>query len=369
MCCVYYNNKTLPHISYCSFFPAARMNQSHKPLEGNCSISDFKRNVYPAVYLCIFFLGLFASLVSLYYFIGVSRTRKNFSPVYYFMVNLLISDLMLVCSLPFRATYYFMDSHWVFGDMTCRIIAFVFYVNMYGSIYFLMALSVVRFVAIIKPYSYVYLQSNQRVCLVCGFIWLLVLVGSIPLLYAGTSQNPSGHIKCLELDVSLIKSIITLNKAALCLGFIIPVVVISVCYLIAARKLLQLRNVPGRRRPHYNKSCALVIIVVLIFLVCYMPYHVVRTVFLEAERQIKMNGNQSCEYIELIRKAAVVTHCLAAGNSCLDPLLYFFVGENFWSFWHKKKRRTLSKRLNHKENRSANNTRTELKEVHAQNDM
>ncbi|XP_026790786.1 cysteinyl leukotriene receptor 2 [Pangasianodon hypophthalmus] len=345
------------------------MNQSHSIGQGNCSISDFKRNVYPAVYLCIFFLGLFASLVSLCYFIGVRRTRKAFSSVHIFMVNLLISDLMLVCSLPLRAAYYLMDSHWVFGDVTCRIIGFVFYVNMYGSIYFLMVLSIVRFVAIIKPYSYVYLQRNQVACLVCGFIWLLVLVVCIPLLDAGTSEDSSGQIKCLELDVSQLTSIITLNKAALFLGFILPFVVISVCYLIAARKLLQLRNVPGRRKPHYNKSCALVIIVLIIFLVCYMPYHVVRTVFLEAERQVKNNGYETCQYIELLRKAAVVTHCLAAGNSCLDPLLYFFVGENFWSFWRKEKRRKLSKRFNHKKNRSKSTTRTELEEVHAQNGM
>lgn len=341
------------------------MNQSQSTAEGNCSISVFKRNVYPAVYLCIFFLGLFASLVSLCFFIGVSRKRNAFSSVHIFMVNLLISDLMLVCSLPFRAAYYLMESDWVFGDMTCRIIGFVFYVNMYGSIYFLMVLSVVRFVAIIKPYSYVYLQSNQGACMVCGFIWVLVLIGSIPLLYAGTSRDPSGHVKCLELDMSQLKSIITLNKAALCLGFIFPFVVISVCYLIAANKLLQLRNVPGKRKPHYNKSCALVIIVLLIFLVCYMPYHVVRTVFLEAERQVQKNGYESCQYTELVRKAAVVTHCLAAGNSCLDPLLYFFVGESFWSFWHKKKMRRLSKRLSPKYSRATKTTRTELKEVHA----
>ncbi|KAI5625598.1 cysteinyl leukotriene receptor 2-like [Silurus asotus] len=275
---------------------------------------------------------------------------------------------MLVCSLPFRAIYFLMDFNWVFGDITCRIMGFVFYVNMYGSIYFLMVLSVFRFVAIIKPYSYVYLQSNQGAFLLSGFIWLLVLVASFPLLYAGTSQDQSGQIKCLELDLSQ-SSIITLNKAALSLGFILPFVVITICYLVAARKLLQLKNGQGRRNPHYNKSCALVIIVLLLFLVCYMPYHVVRTVFLEVERQFNNKDYQSCQYVELVRKAAVITHCLAAGNSCLDPLLYFFVGERFWSFWHRKKQRTLSKRINRKEKRSANATREELKEVCAQNGM
>ncbi|XP_060754109.1 cysteinyl leukotriene receptor 2 [Neoarius graeffei] len=338
------------------------MNQSESTVEGNCSISDFKRNVYPVVYLCVFFLGLFANLFSLSFFIGMRRSA--FSPIHFIMVNLLVSDLMLTCSLPFRAAYYLMDFHWVFGDITCRIIGFVFYVNMYGSIYFLMFLSVVRFVAIFKPYSYVYLQSNQGVYLACVFVWLLMLLLSTPLLNAGIFHDSSGQIKCLDLDTSLeLKFIIILNKAALCLGFILPFLVISICYLIAAGKLLQLKNVPGKR----NKSCALVIMVLIIFLVCFMPYHVVRTVFLEAERQFKKNGYESCQYIELVRKAAVVTHCLAVGNSCLDPLLYLFVGENFWSFWHKKKSRTLSKRFNYEKTQSTKTTRIELKMVRAEN--
>ncbi|KAI4883491.1 hypothetical protein NFI96_005855 [Prochilodus magdalenae] len=279
---------------------------------------------------------------------------KGFSPVNLFMLNLLISDFMLVCSLPFRAVYYLMGSTWVFGDITCRIMAFVFYINMYGSVYFLMVLSIVRFVAIIKPYSYMHLQNSRGAVLVCVFVWLLVSSASVPLLASGTSKNSTGDIKCLELDLSLVDNIITLNKGALCLGFVIPFVVISFSYTIVAGKLL--RNVQGKKKgQHYRKSCSLVIIVLLIFLVCFLPYHVVRTVFLDAEKEAYEKGyGDSCKRIALIRKAAVVAHCLAACNSCLDPLLYFFAGENFWSYWQKKRRRTQSKRL--KNRRSQRNT-------------
>ncbi|XP_036419208.1 cysteinyl leukotriene receptor 2 [Colossoma macropomum] len=327
-------------------------------VECNCSVSDFKRTVYPAAYLSIFLIGLIGNLVSLCFFIGVRRTVKTFTPVNLFMLNLLISDLMLVCSLPFRAVYYLLDSNWVFGDITCRIMAFVFYINMYGSVYFLMVLSVVRFVAIIRPYSYMHLQNSRGAVLVCVLVWLLVSSASIPLLASGTSQDSSGNIKCLELDLSLVNSIIILNKGALCLGFILPFIVISFSYIIVAGKLL--RNVQGKKAPHYKKSCSLVIIVLLIFLVCFLPYHVVRTVFLDAEKEVHENGyGDSCQRIAFIRKAAVVTLCLAACNSCLDPVLYFFVGENFWSYWKKKRRRSQRKRLDHRNKDPRNTTRAE----------
>ncbi|XP_072547392.1 cysteinyl leukotriene receptor 2 [Salminus brasiliensis] len=337
-------------------------------VECNCSISAFKHSVYPAAYLSIFLLGLTANLISLCFFIGVRRTMKAFTPVNLFMLNLLISDLMLVCSLPFRAAYYLMDSHWVFGDVLCRIMGFVFYINLYGSVYFLMVLSVVRFVAIIRPYSYMYLQNSRGAVLVCVFVWLFVSLASIPLLDAGTSQDSSGNIKCLELDLSLVKTIITLNKGALCVGFVLPFIVISFSYIIVAGKLFQLKKVQGKKARHYKKSCALVIIVLLIFLVCFLPYHVVRTVFLDAEREFNEKGyGDSCQRIASIRKAAVITLCLAACNSCLDPLLYFFVGENFWSYWQKKRRRTHSKRL-HRNKQTQKTARAELQDAHTQSD-
>ncbi|XP_030633859.1 cysteinyl leukotriene receptor 2 [Chanos chanos] len=310
----------------------------------NCSIRDFKHTVYPAAYLLMFFLGLVGNLVSLCFFIGVWNTKKAFGSVNIFMLNLLVSDLMLECSLPFRAAYYLMDSTWAFGDLTCRVMSYVFYINMYGSVYFLMTLSIARFVAIIKPYWYRQMRNNRGAWLVCILIWLFVALSSIPLLRAGIVTDENGHVRCLELDVDMVDTIITMNYGALCFGFVIPFAVISVCYIFVVHNLLKLRKAKEAKKCQYNKSCSLVIIVLLIFLVCFMPYHTVRTLFLKAERDVNMNGyGNSCENISWWRKAAVISHCLAVGNSCLDPPLYFFAGENFWTFWQDMRKRTIQR--------------------------
>lgn len=314
----------------------------------NCSITEFKYTIYPATYLFIFSLGLIANLISLLFFIRTWRTKASSSPVNILMVNLLVSDLMMVCSLPFRAAYYLMQSHWAFGDVTCRIMSYIFYINMYGSIYFLMVLSVVRFVAIVKPFQYIRWQSSRRAWMICVVVWLIVSVVSIPLLRAGTSEDEQGRMKCLELDRSLLETIIILNRGVLVLGFVVPFVVISVCYIFAAFYLLKLKRKSQRSQFNHRKSCSLVIIVLLIFLTCFMPYHVVRTIFLEAEMEVTKNGyGKSCYYIQRLREAAVVTHCLASGNSCLDPLLFFFVGENFMSFWRENTSRRQSCIIEH----------------------
>ncbi|KAG5269258.1 hypothetical protein AALO_G00200020 [Alosa alosa] len=338
------------------------MNQSCIGDGQNCSISDFKRNVYPTAYLLIFIIGLIANLISLCVFLKMWRAEKTLSSINLFMVNLTVSDLMLICSLPFRASYYINDSNWVFGDVTCRIMSYVLYVNMYGSIYFLMVLSVIRYVAITKPFTYVRQQHYRCTWLVCLSIWLLVSLASIPNLFSGTNQG-EGKVTCLELvepAVDLLNTIIIMNYGALLLGFLIPFLVILVCYTFVVQRLLK-QNIVKTQRQLYKKSCYLAVIVLVIFLACFLPYHVARSIFLQAEWDLCTNGTRgSCGYIVAARKAAVITHCLASANSCLDPLLYIFVGENFRKFWRKKSRKQI--KMNSAQRNTANvaNAKTDI---------
>ncbi|KAJ7995931.1 hypothetical protein DPEC_G00231820 [Dallia pectoralis] len=304
-----------------------------------CSIESFKRSVFPAVYLFLFILGLIANSASLWVFVSMYRRKKRITTTNMYMVNLLLSDLMLVCSLPLRAVYYLLDSHWPFGDVACRLVSFVFYINMYGSIYFLLALSVIRCLAVTRPYAFMSLEGGSYGWGGCLIVWIFVSLASAPLLSAGTSKDDDGRTHCLELGKSL-DTIILLNRASLVVGFTLPFAVISACYLCVLLSLRQCRaGVEGMKRPSRRKSFALVILGLAIFLICFLPYHVVRTLFLAAEQDTRRNGcEDTCAYIQDIRKAAVVTLCLAAGNSCLDPFLFFFVGENFRDFFMKSRR-------------------------------
>lgn len=310
----------------------------------NCSISEFKQSVYPAAYLLIFIIGLIANLISLCVYLKMWRAEKSLSSINVFMVNLTVSDLMLICSLPFRASYYINDLNWVFGDVTCRIMSYILYVNMYGGVYFLMILSVVRYIAITRPYTYRRQHNFRYTWVVCLSIWLLVSLTSIPNLYGGSKQD-GGTVKCLELlepDAHLLNTMVIMNYWAVLFGFVIPFIVILICYVFVVHRLLK-QNVPRANRQQckkqYKKSCSLVIIVLAIFLVSFFPYHVARSVFLQAEWDLCIHGTRgSCGYIMGVRKAAVVTQCLAVANSCLDPLLYIFVGENFRKFWRKSRK-------------------------------
>ncbi|XP_026051940.1 cysteinyl leukotriene receptor 2 [Carassius auratus] len=297
---------------------------------------DFKHQVYPAAYVLIFVLGLAGHALSVCIFFSQWRTQKSFTPVNLLMVNLLVSDLMLVSSLPLRVSYYILKSHWIFGHITCKLISYVYYLNMYSSVYFLVALNILRYLALVRPYMYIRIQRHYVAGIVCALIWLLMGLGCSPLLFTKRKENDLDSFRCLELAEDNVDKLLLINNVTFPVGFVLPLVVIIFSSVLVARNLLRPSPALGRTRPCRKKACALVIISLGIFLVCFLPYHVVRTIFLITEKQVQNRTyKDSCNYILVVRKAAVIAHCLCTANSCLDPVLFFFVGENSRSVFAK----------------------------------
>ncbi|NXT85719.1 CLTR2 protein, partial [Zapornia atra] len=281
----------------------------------NCTIDSFKQVIYPIMYLFIFFLGAVGNVLSIYVFFQPSQRKTS---VNIYMQNLAVSDLMFVSTLPFRATYFLLGSQWIFGDITCRIMTYTMYVNMYCSIYFLTMLSVVRFVAIVYPFKHLKVTNMKYARIICAAIWFFVLAAASPLLckeIAGYSNSG----KCLDLHPSTTHNVFLMNCFVLVVGFILPFCTIIVCYIFTIKALLKSRNPQCRNAVCHKKALSTIIITLILFLLCFLPYHILRTLHL-----IYSGCTQTS-----LHKALVVTLCLAAMNSCLDPILYYFAAENF----------------------------------------
>ncbi|NXS29421.1 CLTR2 protein, partial [Pomatostomus ruficeps] len=280
----------------------------------NCTVDGFKQVIYPIVYLSIFFLGAVGNGLSIYVFFQTSqRTSVNI-----YMQNLAISDLMFVSTLPFRATYFLLGSHWIFGDIICRIMTYALYMNMYCSIYFLTVLSVVRFIAIVHPFHHGKVTNTKYARITCAAIWIFVLAAASPML----NKEVAGYInpvKCLDLHPSSVHRLLIMNSFVLVVGFILPFCTLVFCYVFAIRALLKSRTLQRKRAACHKKALLTIIITLTFFLICFLPYHILRTVHLMYSGCSQAN----------LHKVLVVTLCLAAMNSCLDPILYYFAAENF----------------------------------------
>ncbi|KAJ8015782.1 hypothetical protein DPEC_G00029720 [Dallia pectoralis] len=294
----------------------------------NCpSIDDFRNQVYSTAYSIITVFGLagngFALLVLL-------KTYQQCSEFHVYILNLTVSDLLCVSTLPLRVLYYVNKGQWTLGDFLCRVSSYALYVNLYCSVYFMTAMSVTRFMAIVFPVQNLHLGSERRARVVCVFIWIFICTVSSPFLMSGQHFDPlTNKTKCFEpprhSSGEGLNKLIMLNYFSLAVGFVIPFLVILICYVGIIRALLLRQHAAQHQKGTKSKAIRMIAVVMVAFLVSFMPYHIQRSLHLSFLSQ----KATSCSELVHMQKSVVVTLCLAAANSCFDPLLYFFSGEGF----------------------------------------
>ncbi|KPP57579.1 cysteinyl leukotriene receptor 1-like [Scleropages formosus] len=289
------------------------------------SIDDFRNKVYSTVYSIITVFGLVGNGFALFV---LMRTPNQRSAFHIYMLNLAVSDLLCVSTLPLRVLYYVNKGQWNLGDFLCRISSYALYVNLYCSVFFMMAMSCTRFLAIVFPVQNLKLVNERKARFVCVAVWIFICATSSPFLMSGTHIDPlTNKTKCFEPPEreGSLKKLVMLNYFSLVVGFIIPFLVILVCYAGIIHTLMTGSSSMKKQKQTRTKAIRMIIIVMLAFLVSFMPYHIQRTVHL----QIMNRKEKNCEVEIFMQKSVVVTLCLAAANSCFDPMLYFFSGENF----------------------------------------
>ncbi|XP_063169616.1 cysteinyl leukotriene receptor 1 [Candoia aspera] len=292
-----------------------------KNMTCNTTIDEFRSQVYPVTYSIISILGFVGNSFVLCVLI---RTYQEKTAFQIYMFNLAIADLLFVCTLPLRVVYYAYKGNWFFGDFLCRISSYAMYVNLYCSILFMTAMSFFRCIAIVFPIWNIQFTSQKRAIMVCIGIWFFVTLTTLPFLQQGSHVSHENITKCFEPprkgDIS---KLVILHYISLFVGFIFPFITITICYTMILNKLL--KNSMHKKAAARKKAIWMILIVTIVFLLSFTPYHIQRTVHLH----FWMRGDVPCEKSLYMQKSVVITYSLAAFNCCFNPLLYYFSGGNF----------------------------------------
>ncbi|XP_059210202.1 cysteinyl leukotriene receptor 2-like [Centropristis striata] len=288
----------------------------------------FKYRAYTFTYLLLFPVAFLCNIAALAVFFLQSSRRSSASCVV--MMNLALSDSSFSLTLPLRLAYYFRGGVWDFPDWLCRLCVFGFYVNLYTSILFLTLLSVLRWLAVAQPLRHRTLATPTRTLLACLGVWLFVGASSGPFLSNGVT-NRKGLPRCFEpSSPSSWGRVLILNYVALALGFLLPFLTLIFCYSRIIRHLTtgfggDCSSPAGRARlRNRRRSVYLVTMVTVTFLICFLPYHVIRSLHLHA-----VCDRWRCAITVALQRAVVVTLCLAACNSVVNPLLYYYATRTF----------------------------------------
>lgn len=287
---------------------------------------EFKYILLPVSYSLVFVVGFVLNAAALWLFLKM----RPWNPSTVFMFHLALSDFLYVLSLPTLIYYYANRSDWPFGVAMCKIVRFLFYANLYCSILFLTCISVHRYFGICHPIKALTLLKSRHAHLVCGMVWCVVTICLIPnLVFVTTSRRDNDTICHDTTHQGAFNEYVDYSSVVMVLLFGIPFMVIMVCYCLMARALCRpKRGLSGSRQSgvSHKKSIKLIIVVLVVFAVSFVPFHITRTVYYTS-RVLDLD----CRSLNIVNFTYKITRPLASVNSCIDPILYFLAGDHYRS--------------------------------------
>ncbi|XP_020381707.1 P2Y purinoceptor 1-like [Rhincodon typus] len=288
-----------------------------------CNVNkDFTAKFLPTVYTIVFIMGFLGNC----WVLGdMCLSRRKCTNITVFLFNLGLADLLYVISLPFLVVYYASERYWMFGKAFCRITRLLFHLNLYGSIGFLTCISVQRYLGIVHPMKVLGRWNRRHSLLISLLVWGLVLTQTSADLHF-TKTNLNGT-KCYDsVTTKELKQYIKYNLALSVIAFFIPFLIIVGCYSHVVLVLIRNNNVDQGLR---DRCLKLVLIMTVLFSLCFAPYHVLRNANL-ISRYFQLQG-QCIQTFKNIYLGYQVARAMASLNSIINPLVYVLAGDNMKS--------------------------------------
>ncbi|KAG8135293.1 hypothetical protein E2320_008317, partial [Naja naja] len=254
-----------------------------------------------ALWAIAYLLIITASIVGNATIIWIILSHRRMRTVTnYFIVNLALSDLLMSALNTVFNFVYACHNVWYFGEGFCRFHNFVPVTAMFVSIYSMTAVSMERYMAIVYPFKQKLSAANTK--RIIGIIWLV----------ACALAFPQYHI------------------AVILLIYVLPLTVMFVTYSAIGITLWH-NDVPGDHTTmvYYQhkimakkKFVRAMVAVVIIFAICWFPYHfyfILGSIWEEVNRQ---------KYIQQVYLAVFL---LAMSSAVYSPIIYCCLNHRFRS--------------------------------------
>lgn len=313
-------------------------------IDSNFLDSEFRYSLLPVVYGIIFVLGLLANIYVLFVLRRL-REAKAMGEIRIYMTNLTIADLLFVCALPFWIDYYGRHGNWIYTDFMCRVTGSLFFINTYCSILFLGAISVNRYWAVTRPLDAASSDHRRRGIIVCVVIWVLTMSMAIPFLASPGTNTDKNMTRCFEgyhNQTDTEKKKVAATHFAIIGMFFIVFFLVVVCNFLIARALLsqsapqtQFTSLTSKPRGVKRRALQMLWAVVGVFVLCFLPHHVIQGLWTLAVLQIEQGwGHVTWDQKtrQALNDAHQITLLLMGLNCILDPIVYCFATRKFRRF-------------------------------------
>ncbi|KAK2090102.1 CX3C chemokine receptor 1 [Saguinus oedipus] len=265
-----------------------------------------------AFYCLVFAVGLVGNLLVV---LALTNSKKPKSVTDIYLLNLALSDLLFVATLPFW-THYVISEQGLHNAL-CKLTTAFFFIGFFGSIFFITVISIDRYLAIVLAANSMKNRTMQHGVTISLGVWAAaILVAAPQFMFTKEKEN-----ECLGDYPEVLQEIwpVLRNVEANLLGFLLPLLIMSYCYFRIIQTLFSCKN------QKKAKAIKLILLVVVVFFLFWTPYNIM--VFLETLKLYDFFP--SCDLRKELKLALSVSETVAFSHCCLNPLIYAFAGEKF----------------------------------------
>ncbi|XP_074051946.1 C-C chemokine receptor type 5-like [Macrotis lagotis] len=288
--------------------------------EEPCQKLDVKlaaSQLLPPLYSLVFIFGFVGNALV---FLVLIRCKRLKSMTDIYLLNLAISDLLFIITLPFWAHYA--ADQWVFGNGLCKALTGLYHLGFFGGVFFIILLTIDRYLAIVHAVFSLKARTVTSGILTSVTTWGVAGFASLPAIIFTKSQKEGNQHTCSPHyplhQFSLWKNFQALEM--LLLGLVLPLIAMIFCYSGIIKTLLKCRN---EKKKH--KAVRLIFVIMIIYFLFWTPYNIV----LLLNTFQPSFGLNNCESSKTLDRAMQITETLAMTHCCINPVIYAFVGEKF----------------------------------------
>ncbi|XP_061600948.1 C3a anaphylatoxin chemotactic receptor-like [Cololabis saira] len=245
----------------------------------------------------------------------ILRYVKQRSHTVVLILHLAVADLLVLITLP--VWIYSLLHTWMYGQALCKALVYIVSVCMFSSIFFITLMSVERFVAVCHPFVMMRWKTRTTMSRCLVFFWLFAFLLGIPAILTQTLSESEGAEQCFQREFNSPAQEFFVLCLDTLVGFVLPFIILSTCYCFVAAQLKKLS---------FNskmKSRVLVHAVVITFILCWLPYHIVNIIDLVC---ILLSDTEH----ECVPESLIFTSgALAFISSSVNPVLYVFFARSF----------------------------------------
>ncbi|NXG56185.1 GHSR protein, partial [Hemiprocne comata] len=274
--------------------------------------------------ILLFFVGVSGNLMTIVIFRHSPEMRTT---VNMYLSSMALSDTLIFLGLPSDLYHLWKYKPYVFGDFLCKFFIYLSETCTSSAILHITTVGVERYFTICFPLKAKATITKCRVKRVIMALWGCSLLTAGPIFFLFGVEHPKGSLpqesqECRSIEHVARMGLLETMTWVSTIYFFLPMLCLALLYGLICRKLWwdrqQLPGCRGRKRSHLQ-TVKMLAVVVLAFVLCWLPFHVGRILFAQSEVILY----DLTQYFNLI---AMLLFYLGAS---INPLLYNLMSHSY----------------------------------------